>query len=108
MANDWQGVVDWKPPPLKLVERPRRRRWPGRNASEVTEEGGELQGYVKGAAHNRQMQMYAMGARDALRWALGADFSPTASLSCTETALGWQRRKGRSRLKSVPVFVRKR
>lgn len=85
-----------------------RRPWPRRDADQLVHEGSELQGYVSGAAHNRQMQMYAMGARDALRWALGAPMRPTASLSCVETALGWRRRKGRSRLKSVPAFVRKR
>lgn len=93
---------------LKLIERPRRRAYPRRHADELDAECERLEPYTQGTAHNRQMAMYAMGARDALAWALGGQQRPTNSLSCVEMALGWKQRKGRSRLKSVPAFVRKR
>lgn len=93
---------------MALVDRPRRRRWPRRQVDELNLERANLQPYINGTAHNWQMQMYAMGARDALTWALGGTEHPVGSLGCVELALGWRPRKGRSRLKSVPVFVRTR
>jgi hypothetical protein len=94
----------------KRPERARRHRDGTRTAAEIVEEAAALERYVERHAPNRRLQMYALGAKQALDWVRlrpweGGEMHPIRMLDLTAFAL---KLRGRKPVNGVPYFARRR
>lgn len=95
---------------LTTIAHTPRHRDGTRKKAELVTEAEDLERYVERHAPNRRMQMYALGALQALKWVYeepwkAGDMNPMRMLDLTAFAL---KLRGRKPVDGVPYFERRR